>query len=217
MDNKSSWSVYEIFDCEGNVIYVGSSKNPKKRFYQHTKTPPSETKSGHGYFYGREDLDFRIVESGFQSLSDAMVFEKELHYTHGLDWGMDKTHDSIRGRKNPKISELKKGKPRSPETIKKMSEKMRGKKHSDETKKKMSDAQKGIPKPSISEKMRGRPQTEEHIRKKAEANRRKDYCTFEGKDYTRKDISELFGISISTLKRWKSGERTCPHNIKFND
>jgi len=53
-----TYYVYELFDQTGQIVYVGISQNPKKRFRSHTKYKP--VCSGMGYFYGREDLDWRI-------------------------------------------------------------------------------------------------------------------------------------------------------------
>lgn len=50
--------VYIIEDSEGTPLYVGESKAPKWRFYDHTQRPP---RSGAGTFYGRTDLSYKIV------------------------------------------------------------------------------------------------------------------------------------------------------------
>jgi predicted GIY-YIG superfamily endonuclease len=52
------YHVYELFDQEGTIVYVGMSSNPKVRFNKHIGTKPGY---GNGKFYGRTDLDIRIV------------------------------------------------------------------------------------------------------------------------------------------------------------
>jgi len=55
---KAMYYVYIIQDSTGTPLYVGESKSPKWRFYDHTRRPP---RNGAGTFYGRTDLSYRIV------------------------------------------------------------------------------------------------------------------------------------------------------------
>ena len=59
--------VYIIEDLMGTPLYVGESKSPKWRFYDHTQRPP---RNGAGTFYGRTDLRYKIVAS-YTNKSDA--------------------------------------------------------------------------------------------------------------------------------------------------
>lgn len=56
------YHVYELFDQDGKIVYVGISKIPEVRFKKHTRTKPSP---GNGYFYGRTDLKLRIHSSHY--------------------------------------------------------------------------------------------------------------------------------------------------------
>ena len=74
--------VYEIRE-NGIPIYVGESKNPQKRFRQHTIWQPSP---GNGTFYGRRDLELAIV-AGPISVREARDLEDELKIKYGMPLG----------------------------------------------------------------------------------------------------------------------------------
>jgi predicted GIY-YIG superfamily endonuclease len=76
------YHVYELFDQEGTIVYVGMSYNPKNRLYSHTKIKPGP---GHGTFYGRTDLDFRIL-STHPTRKEAMKFEGARKLELGMEW-----------------------------------------------------------------------------------------------------------------------------------
>ena len=74
--------VYEIRE-NGIPIYVGESKNPQKRFRQHTMWQPSP---GNGTFYGRTNLQLAII-AGPISVREARDLEDELKIKYGMPLG----------------------------------------------------------------------------------------------------------------------------------
>jgi predicted GIY-YIG superfamily endonuclease len=98
------YQVYELLNLHGTVEYVGVTKNPKRRMYQHTKTKP-HGKTG-GRFYGRQDLIMNIVKQ-FDNIKEANLFEGELKLFWGLPWTENenriKSGVSRRKIKKPKV------------------------------------------------------------------------------------------------------------------
>jgi predicted GIY-YIG superfamily endonuclease len=92
-NNIKTHYVYELINNSYTVEYVGHTYRPKHRFYQHTKLKSS---SGHGKFYGRQDLIMNIVKT-FDNKKDARLFEGELKLSYGMEW-TEKT-GSINGGK----------------------------------------------------------------------------------------------------------------------
>ena len=74
--------VYELINFMGTVEYVGETKNPNKRFYQHTKLKFTGV-SGNGKFYGRQDLVINVVKE-FNDTKSCFRYETELKLYHGL-------------------------------------------------------------------------------------------------------------------------------------
>tara|TARA_R110000803_G_C11707769_1_gene286456 strand:- start:40 stop:462 length:423 start_codon:yes stop_codon:yes gene_type:complete len=77
--------VYELRNSTEVVEYVGVSKNPNNRLYDHTISKPSLT-SGHGKFYGRTDLTVHSV-SQWPTRKIAMKEEKRVKISYGMVWG----------------------------------------------------------------------------------------------------------------------------------
>lgn len=74
--------VYQLLR-EDTPIYVGMSKNPKRRFKQHLG--PKVEGYGHGYFEGQIDLQLNIVK-GFDTMSEALKEEGRLKLLYGMRW-----------------------------------------------------------------------------------------------------------------------------------
>ena len=73
--------VYEIQNLQNEVLYVGKTKNPRQRFYQHVKNKPS---LGNGTFYGREDVKLVVVDKFYSSV-EAFAKETELKLKYGFE------------------------------------------------------------------------------------------------------------------------------------
>ena len=50
---------YQLINKEGQVIYIGETRDPRQRLYDHTRRKPKC--KGHGMFYGK-DLEIEIIE-----------------------------------------------------------------------------------------------------------------------------------------------------------
>jgi predicted GIY-YIG superfamily endonuclease len=74
--------VYELINLYGTVEYVGESKNPYRRFRQHTKSK-YEPKRSMGIFYGRQDLILNVV-SEYDNYKDALNLEAKLKSNYGF-------------------------------------------------------------------------------------------------------------------------------------
>lgn len=83
--------VYELINFMGTVEYVGETKNPKKRMYQHTTWKPHPSHKN-GKFYGRQDLIMNIVHE-FTNRKDAVKLEGELKIIYDITWS-----EGIRGK-----------------------------------------------------------------------------------------------------------------------
>lgn len=90
--------VYELIK-DGQVIYVGETKNPAIRLYQHTK------KVG-GKFYG-QDLDINVV-AGPMSARKALDLEGELKQKYGLEWGERHTRPHQRKLTADQVNHIRK-------------------------------------------------------------------------------------------------------------
>lgn len=55
------WYVYVIVNQSDEVEYVGETVNPKRRKYNHFKRKPVKHWNMFGRFWGRDDLEFRVV------------------------------------------------------------------------------------------------------------------------------------------------------------
>jgi len=73
--------VYELINLMGSVEYVGRTKNPKNRLYQHTKFKPSKTNKG--LFYGRQDIIMNIVKE-FDNVTEASQLEGKLKLSYDM-------------------------------------------------------------------------------------------------------------------------------------
>jgi predicted GIY-YIG superfamily endonuclease len=82
--------VYELVNLLGTVDWVGRTIDPKRRFWQHTKTPS-------GRFYQRQDLSMHIIAS-FESKKEATQLEHELQVYWRLETDLSKK--SMSGSKN---------------------------------------------------------------------------------------------------------------------
>jgi predicted GIY-YIG superfamily endonuclease len=74
--------IYELWNELGQVVYVGCTGNPKKRYTQHVKTKPKPPYTGFGMFY-KQNLKMHIVKE-FTDFNEALQYEAVLKY----DWGL---------------------------------------------------------------------------------------------------------------------------------
>lgn len=84
-----TYKVYELIDQQENIVYVGLSKRPEGRYYDHIVRKP--TQSGRGKFHGRHDLNLRI-HSEHPNRKEAWLAEG----TRKLELGMEWTEQEIR-------------------------------------------------------------------------------------------------------------------------
>jgi predicted GIY-YIG superfamily endonuclease len=85
--------VYELYNTNGEVEYVGASVNPKNRFSYH--------KSKQGAFTKRTDINYRIIKE-FDNTYDTYLFEGELKIKNGFEWT-----EKIRNSNNAKANGIK--------------------------------------------------------------------------------------------------------------
>jgi group I intron endonuclease len=140
------------------------------------------------------------------------------------DEALKKISESSKGRKwseERKVNQSirMKGRVFSEETKQKISFKNKGRKHTEEYKKRMSEIKKGLivteeTRIKISKKAKGRVKTEEHLQKISLAKTKLILDTQTGVFYYGvKEVSELFEISLSTLKKKMYG--TLKNNTSF--
>lgn len=91
-----TYYVYELINTMGTVEYVGETKQPKRRMYDHTQIKPIYKSGAFGTFYGRQDLIMNIVTS-FADRKEARELEGKLKLMHGLEW--TEKSSSIKGGK----------------------------------------------------------------------------------------------------------------------
>ena len=75
--------VYRLINQTGETKYVGYTKYPKKRLYQHTKEMPDGT-GFRGRFYG-EDLSIEVLAT-FDTKKEALHFEGEMKRYYNFPW-----------------------------------------------------------------------------------------------------------------------------------
>ena len=85
--------VYELYNTNGKIEYVGASINPKSRFSYH--------KSINGAFTKRTDINYRIIKE-FDNGYQAYLFEGELKIKNGFEWT-----EKIRNSNNAKSNGIK--------------------------------------------------------------------------------------------------------------
>ena len=82
--------VYEIYDINGTCLYVGVTKNPKRRFRQHVNYPPLP-RSGTGRFY-QQQVFMKVIDE-FISRQDALKKEEELQLEYGFKTNKEIYHE----------------------------------------------------------------------------------------------------------------------------
>jgi len=91
--------VYIIEDSTGTPLYVGESKSPKWRFYDHTQRPP---RNGAGTFYGRTDLRYKVVAT-YRDKKDAYAAQCYWQMLLGMETDKDKlAKAAAKGRESQK-------------------------------------------------------------------------------------------------------------------
>ena len=127
---KMKHFVYKLLNSQGEVEYVGESKNPQKRLYHHTKFKPRPNQS-YGKFYGRTDLSV-VVCSEHDSKSKAFFAQNELQKQYGFipdseilskslkghtPWNKGITHSDETKQKLKELAILQHSKKRNSSTI----------------------------------------------------------------------------------------------------
>ena len=74
--------VYQLVNGKGEIEYVGNTKNPNTRLYNHT--------CKNGTFAGRKDLRLEIVKSGFRKEKTAFNYQCKLQKELGFETDMEK-------------------------------------------------------------------------------------------------------------------------------
>ena len=74
--------VYDLVNSEGQTLYVGYSKHPAKRLYEHTKAKPDG--KGQGKFYG-QTLDLELIDL-YPTRKEAWHAEGQRKLSLGLEW-----------------------------------------------------------------------------------------------------------------------------------
>jgi predicted GIY-YIG superfamily endonuclease len=90
--------VYELVNLLGTVEYVGQTKNPKDRFYRHTKRKPG-LRTGSGKFYKRQDISMHIVAT-YATEEEALKAEFDLQVFWGLPIDGSTRSHNVTGSKN---------------------------------------------------------------------------------------------------------------------
>ncbi len=70
--------VYDLVDSDGQIVYVGQSKDPQRRLYEHTNRHD-------GQFKGREDLSLNII-SRHRLREKALEAEGKRKLSLGFEW-----------------------------------------------------------------------------------------------------------------------------------
>ena len=74
--------VYQLVNSKGEVEYVGNTKNPNTRLYNHTCI--------NGTFAGRKDLSLEIIKSGFRKEKTAFNYQCKIQKELGFETDMEK-------------------------------------------------------------------------------------------------------------------------------
>ena len=74
--------VYEIRNSKNEVLYVGKTKRPRQRLYQHVKTKPNSL--GNGTFYQNTDVSLYVVAK-FKTSEEAFDYEEQLKIKYGFE------------------------------------------------------------------------------------------------------------------------------------
>ena len=80
--------VYQLVNGNGKVEYVGHTKNPKTRLYNHVDK--------NGKFAGRTDLRLEVIKSGFKKKSQAFDYECKLQKELGWETDLEKSSRYLR-------------------------------------------------------------------------------------------------------------------------
>ena len=161
-------SIYKITNTVNGKAYIGQTRHDAEK----TRIPIHFAGKGNRVIknaikkYGKDAFTYDILHDGIipEFLNDLEKetiekFNTVAPHGYNLTTGGEGTSFSLETRR--KISEVHKGRKRSPEACRKMSEAHKGRKLSDETRRKMSEAHKG------------KKRTDEHCRNLSQANRGK--------------------------------------------
>lgn len=143
---KKYYYVYKITNLVNGKIYIG----------KHSTTNLNDNYMGSGVVlhqayqkYGLENFNKEVIQfyTSEEELNQGEIYWIARFNSTDPNVGYNRTFGGEGGglleETKRKISETKKGKPRSEETRRKLSEVMKGKKLSEETKRKIGEAQKG--------------------------------------------------------------------------
>lgn len=183
MENNSG--VYRILNTKNGRKYIGSSKNLKKRLWEHrNKLNKNEHENSYlqnaWNLYGEGSFEFIVLiyckpEENLENEQRLMditrshkdLFGYNINPVAGSNLGYVPTQET-----KDKIAKARTGQKMKPETIEKMRQINLGKRHTPEARARMSKAQKGVPKMSDEQKAavsafwKGTTQTQETIDKR---------------------------------------------------
>ena len=149
MSYKKITGIYMIKCKINNKVYIGQSKNIKKRFNYHRSAlnrnnHDNDLLQNDWNKYGQDYFEFNIIveceEHKLNELEREYINEyKSCDFGYNMTFGKDENGAEIYTEEaKKKMSEAKKGKHHTEETRKKISESKMGYNHTEETKKKMS-------------------------------------------------------------------------------
>lgn len=198
--------VYMILCMPTGKAYIGHSKNVYRRFRQH-RSELNKQSHDNQYLqaawnkYGQSMFNFLCIKNC--KIED--LAELEEYYLNQLDIELrfnlgQVLSIPISEQTKNKMSNSRKGKKPSKETIEKIRKRNIGRKHTEEDKLKMRLAHLGKSlseetKKKLSEVHKGRPKSPEHVRKVADANRGRKKTEEE-----KKKISEATKAAMQRLK-----------------
>lgn len=85
------WYVYQLINKEGTVIYIGETRDPRQRLYDHTRRKPKH--SGHGKFYGQE-LEIEVIAE-FDNKKEAWYRQVEEQKKFGFQTDYEKLRAGV--------------------------------------------------------------------------------------------------------------------------
>lgn len=224
--------IYKIENKQTKKFYIGSSINIEQRWYSHKSKLRRDTHCNQHLQnawnkYGEDNFVFSIlievdeemlITTEQEYLDETQCYDREIGYNKASCAAAPARGMIVSEETRRKISEAVKSRPpRSEETRRRQSEALKGRTFSAETRKKMSEAKKGKA-PAVSflpPSEEGRKRISEYAKTRTGhknpnsrltpeqvASMKKDFAD---RKLTNKQMAEKYGVSVSTVKRLKSG------------
>ena len=174
MKDKIKYSIYRLTNKVNGKVYIGVTKNLKKRMREHSYASNDFLISRAIRKYGWDSFVKEVIEEtengpeAYDILEPRYIAEhnsNDISVGYNLtEGGQGSTGYSPSEEARQKMREAKLGKKQSPEAVRKRSESLKGRKFSKESRQKISEALKG------NKNFEGKVVSEEHRRKIGEAN-----------------------------------------------